>query len=98
MGSRFRDLRLRLRPELARHQDFADALHVTAQTVRNWEHGRPIPDRMKRAICKLLGCDLTDFFIDWKPLEPPRLRWSATWQKKTDVLKNCPPDGDDEAT
>ena len=62
MGARFRDLRLRLRPELARHQDFADALHVTAQTVRNWENGRPIPDKMKRAICKLLGCQLADFY------------------------------------
>jgi hypothetical protein len=51
MGARFRELRLRLCPDLARHQTFGDALHppVTAQTIRNWEHGRHIPDKAKRA-------------------------------------------------
>ena len=70
MGARFRALRLRLRPDLARHQAFAESLRppVTSQTIRNWEAGRPIPDKMKRAICALIGCKLTDFYED-TPLE-----------------------------
>ena len=64
MGARFRELRLRLRSDLEKHQAFGDALHppVTAQTVRNWQHGRPIPDKMKRAIAKVLGCQPADFY------------------------------------
>jgi DNA-binding transcriptional regulator YiaG len=66
MGARFRELRLRLRPDLAKHQAFGDTLQppVTLQTVRNWEHGRHIPDKAKRAIGALTGCDPEDFFAD----------------------------------
>src|SRR6516225_4557458 len=64
MGARFRELRNRLRPDLASAQEFGDALRVTAQTVRNWEHGRHIPVPQQRAVCKLLGCAPADL---WSP-------------------------------
>jgi hypothetical protein len=66
MGKRFQALRLRLRPDLAKHQAFGDAMdpRVTAQTVRNWEAGRPIPDKMKRSAAKLIGCAVEDFFSE----------------------------------
>ena len=66
MGARFHELRLVLRPDLTGSQAFAEALRppVTAQTVRNWQSGHPIPDKMKRAISELTGCDLEDFFAE----------------------------------
>lgn len=63
MGEQFRLMRLRLRPDLADRQKFADTLRVSAETVRLWEKGNHITDAQKRAICKLLGCDPADFYL-----------------------------------
>jgi DNA-binding transcriptional regulator YiaG len=71
MGARFRELRNRLRPDLASAHELGDALRVTAQTVRNWERGQHIPVPRQRAVRRLLGCDPADL---WEPPGYPTLR------------------------
>jgi DNA-binding transcriptional regulator YiaG len=86
MGERFRELRNRLRPDLASARDFGDALRppVTSQTVLNWEHGRHIPRSQQRAVCKLLGCEPADL---WSKPGSETLRWATeTLQEATETM------------
>jgi DNA-binding XRE family transcriptional regulator len=55
---------VKLREQLELTQkDIADALGVTEQTVRNWEHGKAVPrltiPQMK-ILCRLLKCPIED--------------------------------------
>ena len=68
-GATFRRLRLALRPDLGDRPKFADALGVSPETVRLWEKGNHISDPRKRAICRLIGSRLPDFFLSRKALD-----------------------------
>jgi len=62
MGSRFRELRLRKRPDLARYDDFGEAIHRTALTIRTWER-EGIPSLAAlHDVCEFLGVTPADFF------------------------------------
>jgi hypothetical protein len=74
IGLRFRWLRLHLRSDLKTQQAFGEGLGppVTGATVSNWEQGKPISDTSKFSICKLIGCDIEDFYA-W-PADAPLRR------------------------
>ena len=62
-STRLKQLRKDNKDKFKTQYDFAEAMDVSVETVRNWEQGRSFPEMEKLCqMCELLGCDL-DFLV-----------------------------------